>query len=227
MSTSLRQLFNKSTGLGKMTTQQSEEAFALGERLAKLRVALGFKAEDFAAALEISRGYLSEIENGRYPGKKVIASLRRLLPGLADYVMSGDGEYVIHGFIQGKGFSVDVEERNSQLVYIVRAASSEQAAEGLRSSPEAMNLQADEELLLDYYRAANRTVRKAVLSALMSGNTNFGERSSAVQQNFQGANVGQVVRNSDLRHQTFSVGGTKGEDSPKIPPVSKGKKSNS
>ena len=37
----------------------------MNERLKELRKALGLKQGDFAAALSISQGHLSDIENGR------------------------------------------------------------------------------------------------------------------------------------------------------------------
>lgn len=85
----------------------------------------------------------------------------------------------------------------------------------------------DEELLLDHYRLASKPVRKAALGVLMSGSATAPARPSTVQQDFNGATIGQVVKKSDLRHQSFSVGGFKGEDLPKSSPVSKGRRDKS
>lgn len=190
-----------------MNIQQTEEDLSVGERLAKLRVALGFKAEEFAASLEISRGYLSQLENGRIPGEKVVAAMRRLLQGLTDYVLTGEGEYVIHGFIQGGAFTIETSNNAGQLVYIVRTAEAGFLPKSRQSDGVQMTLQADEELLLENYRSAPLGVRKKALALLLGAPESFaGNQAPKVHQDLRNASVNQIA--GDIQApQTFTFHG--------------------
>lgn len=64
----------------------------MNERLKELRKALGLKQGDFAAALSISQGHLSDIENGRKEVSERVVSISALkFNANEDWLRTGSG----------------------------------------------------------------------------------------------------------------------------------------
>lgn len=64
----------------------------MNERLKELRKALGLKQGDFAAALSISQGHLSDIENGRKEVSERVISISALkFNANEDWLRTGNG----------------------------------------------------------------------------------------------------------------------------------------
>jgi DNA polymerase V len=66
----------------------------IGERIKKLRTLKNLNQVDFARALGISQGFLSDVENGKNsPNSQVFLSVKRLIPDInSEWLLTGEGE---------------------------------------------------------------------------------------------------------------------------------------
>src|SRR5579862_8237807 len=62
----------------------------VGDRVVSLRTARGWNQEEFAAKVDISKSFLSEIENNRgLPGGEILMRLAEVLGATTDYILRG------------------------------------------------------------------------------------------------------------------------------------------
>jgi transcriptional regulator with XRE-family HTH domain len=121
---------------------KTDHADTFGEKLRNLRLAAGIGLRELAASVQISPGYLSDIEQGNVPPPKVrvILSLARALnadkgallsfagkldPDLSSYISEKPGAADFLRMARDKGFDEDDWERLSQMVELTRLGKGE------------------------------------------------------------------------------------------------------
>jgi transcriptional regulator with XRE-family HTH domain len=121
---------------------KTDHADTFGEKLRNLRLEAGIGLRELAASVQISPGYLSDIEQGNVPPPKVrvILSLARALnadkgtllsfagkldPDLSSYISEKPGAADFLRMARDKGFDEDDWERLSQMVELTRLGKGE------------------------------------------------------------------------------------------------------
>jgi HTH-type transcriptional regulator, competence development regulator len=119
-----------------------DHADTFGEKLRNLRLDAGIGLREIAASVQISPGYLSDIEQGNVPPPKtkVILSLARALnidkgvllsfagkldPDLSSYISEKPGAADFLRMARNKGFEDDDWERLSKMVELTRLGKGE------------------------------------------------------------------------------------------------------
>lgn len=81
----------------------------IGRNIRNIRHQLGMKQKDLANSLNISYGYLSEVESGKKsPGLEVVGNLLQKYKVNPTYLLAGEGEYFLN---KGEGKSKKVESK--------------------------------------------------------------------------------------------------------------------
>jgi transcriptional regulator with XRE-family HTH domain len=93
------------------------------KRVKALRKALGFNQKEFAKKLDISSGFLSEVESGKTkPGYDLFYNLSRHFPVNFSYLLHGEGEMFAKekktGSLGGKETGERIETEEDLLWYI-------------------------------------------------------------------------------------------------------------